>query len=142
MALFSKNWKQLIVSLGEPFQIEYLDRKFGGRSKVVFKVDDAAGVVTVPGTLSVTGASTFTGQAKLPASSFRTYIGVGNAGAGHLTLASAKVGDIIVSVSDITDHTDISSGFESKVTVAGQIQQSSATDYSAKTLFILLLAQS
>ena len=46
---FSKNWKQLVVSKGEPFQIEYLDRKFGGRPRVVFKINDDTGVVEVDG---------------------------------------------------------------------------------------------
>jgi len=45
---FSKNWKQLVVSKGEPFQIEYLDRKFGGRPEVVFEVTED-GVVQVNG---------------------------------------------------------------------------------------------
>ena len=61
MALFSKNWKQIIVSAGEPFQIEYLDRKFGGRSKVVFKIDDATGAVLVNG-VALTGTQNVAGD--------------------------------------------------------------------------------
>lgn len=58
---FNKNWKQFIVSKGEPFQIEYLERKFGGRSRVVFKVDDETGELTVNGRL-LAGNQNFTGD--------------------------------------------------------------------------------
>jgi hypothetical protein len=87
---FNKNWKQFIVSKGEPFQIEYLTRAFGGRSRVVFKVNDTDGSVTVNGremngsqnitgslttstgvnvggNLAVTGTSAFTDAVTLPA---------------------------------------------------------------------------
>jgi hypothetical protein len=58
---FSKNWKQLVVSKGEPFQIEYLDRKFGGRSRVVFKINDDTGVVEVDG-VELTGDQNVAGS--------------------------------------------------------------------------------
>lgn len=61
MALFQKNWKQIIVSQGEPFQIEFLDRVFGKRSKVVLKVSDVDGTVTVNGT-KLSGSQNFTGN--------------------------------------------------------------------------------
>jgi hypothetical protein len=66
---FQKNWKQFIVSKGEPFQIEYLDRKFGGRPETVFEVTED-GVVLVNGqvmdgsqniTGSLTASTTITG---------------------------------------------------------------------------------
>jgi hypothetical protein len=65
---FSKNWKQWIVSKGEPFQIEYLDRKFRGRSRVVFKIDDTTGLLTVNGkelvgTQNIVGDLSTTGNA-------------------------------------------------------------------------------
>ena len=58
---FSKNWKQLIVSKGEPFQIEYLDRKFNGRSRVVFKINDDTGAVEVNG-VALTGTQNVAGD--------------------------------------------------------------------------------
>jgi len=64
---FMKNWKQIIVSLGEPFQIEFLDRRYGGRSRTnrsgtavpVFKINDTTGSVEVGG-VALEGAPTFT----------------------------------------------------------------------------------
>ena len=74
MALFSKNWKQLIVSLGEPHVIEYLDRKFGGRSRTtpVFKVNDQNGGVEIGG-VSQPGIPTITygGTAGAPTVTFQ-----------------------------------------------------------------------
>lgn len=61
MSLFSKNWKQFIVSQGEPFQIEFLDRTFNKRSKVVFLVSDVDGTVTVNGA-KMTGSQNITGN--------------------------------------------------------------------------------
>jgi hypothetical protein len=55
---FNKNWKQFIVSLGEPFQIEYLNRKFNNRSRVVFKVNGDTGSVEIGG-VAQQGAPTF-----------------------------------------------------------------------------------
>lgn len=181
---FSKNWKQLIVSKGEPFQIEYLDRKFNGRSRVVFKINDDTGAVEVNGveltgtqniagavvatgnvtsagtvqgatvhstgattvgtTLAVTGASTFTGQAKLPASSFHSFCVQGTNSSvtpSHITATGVKVGDKVIMVADTTNHLSRVASFEATVTVNDQIQQS-ATDLSAATLVVLVLAQS
>ncbi len=44
---FAKNWKQFIVSKGEPFLIEFLDRKYGGRSptRAAFKIDEDGSVL-------------------------------------------------------------------------------------------------
>jgi hypothetical protein len=57
---------------------------------------------------------------------------LGRNGAGALTLAGTKVGDKVVLAYNLTDLTDSAAGFEATITVAGQIQQSSATDFSAK----------
>jgi hypothetical protein len=131
---FSKNWKQWIVSLGEPFQIEYLTRKFGGRSKTVFKVLDADGTVDMSGSP----------LAKLPAASFHSYCVLGTNSSvtpNHITAAGVKPGDKVIMVADVTNHLSRLTSFESTVTKAGQIQQS-ATDLSAATLVVLVLAQS
>jgi len=45
MALFQKNWRQWVVSLGEPFLVQVLDRKFGGRMRDVFKIDEDGSVL-------------------------------------------------------------------------------------------------
>jgi hypothetical protein len=74
MALFSKNWKNLIVSLGEPHIIEFLDRKYGGRSRTtpVFKVNDENGGVEIGG-VSQAGVPTITygGSAGAPTITFQ-----------------------------------------------------------------------
>jgi hypothetical protein len=177
-----KNWKQYIVSQGEPFQIEFLDRKFGKRSKVVFKVSDADGTVTVNGakmtgsqnitgnfvasgdmqsaTAHVSGASTLhattvttltaTGAVdmsasslvKLPAASFHSFCTQGNNGTGHVTATGAKIGDKVIMAANVTDHVSAAASFEATVTVNDQIQQSSASDLSAKTIVFLVLAES
>lgn len=68
----------------------------------------------------------------------RILSGVGSNGAGACTLVGAKVGDVVASVQDITDHVQHTAAFEAVITVADQIQQSSATDYSAKTIVVQL----
>lgn len=61
----------------------------------------------------------------------------GVAAAGPVTIAAAAVGDNVAMVLNLTGDSDDSANFESTVTVAGQIQQSSASNLSAnKYLFV------
>lgn len=78
-----------------------------------------------------------------PANTLKSYTTLGSNGAGAITVTGAQVGDVVTGVDGITSGTlgDLSAGFESTITVAGQIQQSSATDYSAKALLITLNRQ-
>ncbi len=56
----------------------------------------------------------------------------GHNGAGAVTLTGAKVGDKVVGVTQLTTtFQDGKANFESTITVADQIQQSSATNFSA-----------
>jgi hypothetical protein len=75
-----------------------------------------------------------------PSGGLKTYTTLGNNGAGAITVTGSQVGDVVSGVAGITAGTlgDLSAGFESTISVAGQIQQSSATDYSAKGLLITL----
>jgi len=57
------------------------------------------------------------------------------------TLTGAKVGDIVVGVTNLTDATSNTSAFESTITVADQIQQTGVVNYSAKKFDILLIAK-
>ena len=57
---------------------------------------------------------------------------LGHNGAGAVTVAGVVVGDVVDSVINMTDLTDVTSSFEGVATVAGQVQQSAATDLSAK----------
>lgn len=63
----------------------------------------------------------------------------GKNGAGACTLTGAKVGDVVMGVLSITDGGSAAANFEAVITVAGQIQQSSASDLSTKKFSTLLL---
>jgi hypothetical protein len=63
----------------------------------------------------------------------------GKNGAGACTCTGARVGDKVAGTVNMTDGGTASSLFESTITVANQIQQSSATDLSAKKFSVLLL---
>jgi hypothetical protein len=73
---------------------------------------------------------------------FRLLVFTGNAGAGACTLTGTKVGDKVIGILNLTDAAIGTSSFEATITVANQIQQSSASDLSAKNLAVLLVAKS
>jgi hypothetical protein len=56
---------------------------------------------------------------------------VASNGAGAVTLAGAVVGDTVENVTNITTPGDVTSSFEATISVAGQIQQTAATNLSA-----------
>lgn len=66
----------------------------------------------------------------------------GRNGAGAVTLSGAKIGDKVLICTNLTDAANGAAAFEGTITVNGQIQQSSASDLSAKNYSILLLVQS
>lgn len=75
----------------------------------------------------------------VPANSHAQLISPGRNGAGAMTLTGAAVGDAVQSIINFTDGSQVAlAGFESAITVADQIQQTVATDFSAKKLIILL----
>lgn len=53
----------------------------------------------------------------------RIAIGIGLALAGPVTAATAAVGDVVVSVLNVTTGEDVSASFEATISVNGQIQQ-------------------
>lgn len=63
----------------------------------------------------------------------------GKNGAGACTLTGAKVGDVVAGVVCITDGDDQAANFETAITVADEIQQSSAGNLGAKKYSVLLL---
>ena len=82
--------------------------------------------------------------ASLTAGLFKTFCLQGadaSGGATHITATGVKIGDKVVMVADITDHNSQAGAFEVTVTVADQIQQAT-TNLSAKTLVIIVIAQS
>lgn len=63
---------------------------------------------------------------------------VGSNGAGACTLPGVEVGDEVVGVLQLTSPDDDSADFESVISVAGQIQQTLATDYSTTDFAVLV----
>ena len=95
------------------------------------------GNVGVGGNLTVTGTTTLAGKTPMTGKVY-SIVQDGRNGAGALTLTGAKVGDTVVAIADLTTPGDLQSSFETTVSVAGQIQQSSASNLSAvEILFVL-----
>jgi hypothetical protein len=94
------------------------------------------GAATLSGGLAVTGATTVGGKT-VATGSLRSVVSVGVAVPGAVTMASTLVGDQLVAAFDHTDGTDVQTGFESTVTVSGQLQQSTSTNLSAKTILFI-----
>ena len=114
-----------------------------GTTLAVTGASTLTGNTTVGGTLGVTGATTLpaatTIGGKTPMTgSVYSVVQAGKNGAGALTLTGALVGDTVVGIANLTTPGDLKSSFEATVSVAGQIQQSSATDLSAKQCFFIL----
>jgi hypothetical protein len=88
---------------------------------------------------AVTPAGVAAVTAKLDIISFS-----GKNGTGACTLAGVKVNDVVLSVTGqvAADVGDKASLFESAITVADQIQQSSASDLSTKVYMALILRKS
>lgn len=63
-------------------------------------------------------------------------------GAGAVTLTGANVGDIVLGVGNVTDGSDAAASYESVITIANQIQQSSASDLSLKKMIVHVSRQS
>lgn len=78
---------------------------------------------------------------KIASGAFRRYVFTGAAAAGACTLTGAKVGDVVVGVVNLTDVATATANFEATITVADQIQQSSASDLSEKKFDVILIAK-
>jgi hypothetical protein len=61
-----------------------------------------------------------------------TVVAAGRNAAGAVTATGFKVGDTVVSAVNLTDGTDDTANFEAAITVADQIQQSSAANLTTK----------
>jgi hypothetical protein len=107
-----------VVQAGNDFVIIADDRNFGGVRTEAFKIDGKTGVVTAGG--AVVGPS-----------ELLVVTQAGKNLSGSLTLAGAVVGDKVVSVTNLSVPGNGAANFESKITVAGHIQQSLNTDQSA-----------
>lgn len=130
-----------IISAGESFEVSARDRTYQGKAPVTaFKVDGnvAPGAA---GQVQFAAAPSIGGVVQAVASGYLLLGFTGLASAGAVTLTGVKVGDIVVSVANTTDGTDGSTNFETKITVANQIQQSGTT-LSAKKFTVLIAKQS
>jgi hypothetical protein len=78
--------------------------------------------------------------AKVAAGTLKKLVFTGHNLAGACTCTGAAVGDKVVGATNLTDATQGNALFESVITVANQIQQSSATDLSAKKFDLLLIS--
>lgn len=67
---------------------------------------------------------------------------LGSNGAGGVTFTGAAVGDAVVNVSDTVNGVDLTSSFESTVSVINSVRQTSASDLSATDILIIILNKS
>lgn len=79
---------------------------------------------------------------KIDEAAFKFAMVTGKNGAGACTMTGAKVGDKVICAISWTGGTDAASLFESTITVADQLQQSSASDLHASVYLIGLLVKS
>jgi hypothetical protein len=69
-------------------------------------------------------------------------VAAGHNGAGAVTVAGAVVGDLVEIVVCLNTPADASASFESTVSVAGQVQQTSGSNLSANTYLFCVKPQS
>jgi hypothetical protein len=112
-----------IVSEGEDVIITQRSRAFGTFPVEAFKVDGRTGSVLVKG-------------ATLP---YLQLAVTGSNGAGPVVFPGAQVGDFVSSVTNLTAPGNAPGIFETVISVANEIQQTSAVDESA-VVFLVLLA--
>jgi len=65
-------------------------------------------------------------------------LAAGNNGVGSIAFASAVDGDIVMFALDLTTPANVTASFESVISVAGQIKQTSASNLSSKNIFFLV----
>ena len=109
--------------------------KIGAEAVETAKIKDANVTTAKLATKAVTGV-------KLDEAAFKFAMVTGKNGAGACTMTGAKVGDKVICAISWTDGTDAGSVFESTITVADQIQQSSASDLHTKAYLIGLVVKS
>jgi hypothetical protein len=108
-------------------------------------INTSAVVAAKIGALAVTTAKINTKAVtgvKLDEAAFLHKVFTGRNGAGVVVLAGAKVGDVVISMLNVTDITDDVGSFETTITVANQIQQVDAANLSAKKFSVMLVVKS
>lgn len=81
---------------------------------------------------------------KVAPTAFKTFIVTGRNAAGACSTGTTglKVGDKVIACVNLTDEAEASADFEATITVVNQIQQSSASNYSAKKFLVTVLVRS
>jgi len=69
-------------------------------------------------------------------------VAAGNNGAGAITVAGTLVGDNVEMVVNLSAPADATASFEATVSIAGQVQQTSASNLSGSTFLFLVQPQS
>lgn len=69
---------------------------------------------------------------------FKQFHFTGRNGAGSITVTGTAVGDRVILLTNLTDEAAGGAAFETTITVVNQIQQSSASDLSAKKFALLV----
>jgi hypothetical protein len=87
-------------------------------------------------------AANAVGGPELNVTAFRPKYASGVAAAGPVTLTGAKIGDKVAMAVNLTDANGGESLFEATITVADQIQQTSASNLTTKKFAFLLIAKS
>lgn len=111
------------------------------------RVTVGAGVTTiVTGNIADLRCRTYIVPAKLP-QALKTYAAAGRNAAGAITVTGTKIGDLVVGVLGYVTGTGAitalsNASFESVVTVADQVQQSSASNLTANTYVFFVQPQS
>lgn len=132
----------ILITPGYPTTWKFSPRTFGGRATQIGKISDKDGSWSFGTAADFAGGLTKAGASVLAGNPFLVVSQAGAAAAGSLILAGAVIGDKVMAVTDLTTPLDRTAGFESTITVAGHIQQSTATDLSAKVCQFILIHQS
>jgi len=132
----------ILTTPGYPTTFKFSTRVFGGRAIQTAKISDEDGSWRFGTAVDFAGGITKAGATILAGNPFLVVSQDGAAAAGSLVLAGAVVGDKVMAVTDLTTPLDRTAGFESTITVAGHIQQTTATDLSAKVCQFILIHQS
>lgn len=112
-----------------------IEAKLGAQAVATAKIKDANVTTVKLATKAVTGP-------KFDEAAIKTAVVTGHNGAGACTLTGAKVGDKVIANVNLSDLADGTSAFETTITVADQIQQSSASDLSTKKYLVQLVVKS
>lgn len=77
-------------------------------------------------------------EAAQASNSDQVLVVTGKNGTGACTATGARVGDKVIGMVNLTDATDDKANFELAITVVDQIQQSSASNLSAKKFMLFI----